>query len=236
MKLHWEEVGEGPPLVLLHGFGGSTKNWQRFTPELSKHFRCVLVDLRGHGYSLNPSGVFTHAAAAEDVLELMEALGLARCAAMGLSTGAMTLLHLATRQPERIEAMVLVSATTHFPESARAIMRRASLERVPPEVREMYLACAPRGEAQVRELLRQFNALAESRDDMNFSAERLAGITARTLVVHGDRDAFFPPSIAETLAREIPGAALWRIADGDHVPVLDEKVPFVTRALAFLRA
>ena len=234
-ELHHEERGAGEPLVLLHGFGGSGKNWSPFTEELAKHYRLIIVDLRGHGHSPNPEGTFTHRDAARDVFLSLDRLKVGRFSAMGLSSGGMTLLHMATSQPERIDALVLVSATTHFPDQARTIMRRASFDTLPPAVRHMYRQCAPRGDDQIRQLLAQFNALADNHDDMNFTATSLSTITARTLVVHGDRDNFFPVEIPVTLSRSIPKAELWMIPGGDHVPVFDLTIPFVSTALRFLR-
>lgn len=234
IEMYYEEYGAGTPLVLLHGFGGCTQNWQPFIAELSGRFRLIVMDLRGHGRSTNPANKFTHREAAGDVFRLLEQLGIDRFSAMGMSSGGMTLLHMATSQPERVDAMVLISATTHFPDQARAIMRRASFATMPEPVREMYRECAKRGDEQVRQLIAQFNAFHASYDDMNFTAKELSGVTARTLLVHGDRDNFFPVEIAVSLYRSIPDAALWIIPGGDHVPVFDATVPFATTALRFL--
>src|ERR1019366_10540817 len=106
---------------------------------------------------------------------------------------------------------VLISATSHFPDQARAIVRESSFDRMPQQVREMYRVCAKRGDTQIRELIAQFNALHENYDDMNFTAQDLSAITARTLVVHGDRDRFFPVEIPVNIYRSIPDAALWII-------------------------
>ncbi len=235
IEMYYEEYGEGEPLLLLHGFGGCTQNWHPFRAELAERHRLILVDLRGHGYSTNPSNEFNHRRAADDVLLLLEKLGIARCSAMGMSTGGMALLHLATMQPDRIGSMVLISATSHFPEQARAVMRRASLERMPQQVQEMYRACAKRGDAQIRQLIAQFNAFHENSADMNFSARDLSTIKARTLVVHGDRDRFFPVEIPVSIYRAIPNAALWIVPGGEHVPIYDPNVPFVSTALRFLQ-
>ncbi|MHB1279576.1 MAG: alpha/beta fold hydrolase, partial [Bacteroidia bacterium] len=129
---------------------------------------------------------------------------------------------------------VLISTTTHFTDQARAIMRRASFDTLPREVQEMYSECAKRGEDQVRQLIAQFNAFHDSHDDMNFTAQRLSAVRARTLIVHGDRDNFFPVEIAVSMYRSIPDAALWVIPDGDHVPIYDPAVPFTAAALRFL--
>jgi pimeloyl-ACP methyl ester carboxylesterase len=153
---------------------------------------------------------------------------------MGMSTGGMVLLHMATNQPSRIDSMVLISATSHFPDHARAIMRRVSFDTMPQEVRDMYQACAKRGDEQIRQLIAQFNALHTNYDDMNFTPQRLSNITARTLIVHGDRDNFFPVEISVSMYRSIPNAALWIIPNGDHVPIYDTAVPFTSTALRFL--
>jgi pimeloyl-ACP methyl ester carboxylesterase len=236
VEIYYEDYGAGAPLVLLHGFGGCGQNWRPFVAPLSERHRLIVVDLRGHGRSTNPGDTFTHRQAAEDVSRLLDELGVGRCAAMGISSGGMTLLHLATRQPERVESMVLISATTHFPDQARAIMRAASFPRMPPPVQDMYRACAQRGDDQIHRLIAQFNALGDNHDDMRFTAEELSAITARTLIVHGDRDRFFPVEIPVGLYRSLSNAALWIIPGGDHVPIYDATVPFVSTALQFLDA
>ena len=234
LEIYYEEYGVGKPLLLLHGFGGCTQNWHPFIDTLSERHRLIVVDLRGHGYSTNPGNKFTHREAANDVFLLLEMLGVDRFSAMGMSTGGMTLLHMATSQPGRIDSMVLISTTSYFPDQARAIMRRASFDTMPREVQEMYRECAKRGDEQIRQLITQFNALHENYDDMNFTAQNLSVITARTLVVHGDRDNFFPVEIAVSIYRSIPDAALWIIPNGDHVPIYDSTVPFTSTALRFL--
>jgi pimeloyl-ACP methyl ester carboxylesterase len=234
IEMYYEEYGAGTPLVLLHGFGGCAKNWHPFTAELSERYRLIVVDLRGHGRSTNPGNKFTHRQAAGDVFLLLEKLGIDHFSAMGMSSGGMTLLHMATNQPDRVDSMVLISATSHFPDEARAIMRRASFESMPQEVQEMYRECATGGDPQIRQLIAQFNAFHDNYDDMIFTERSLSTITARTLVVHGDRDRFFPVEIPVTMYRSIPVAALWIVPGGDHVPIYDSVVPFTSTALKFL--
>lgn len=219
----------------MHVFGGCTQNWYPFVDELAQHYRLILVDLRGHGYSTNPDNLFTHKAAAQDIFQLLDHLEINSFSAMGMSSGGMTLLHMATSQPERIEAMVLISATTHFPEQARAIMRNASLATMPRVVQEMYRACATRGDGQIQQLIAQFNALADNNEDMNFTEQDLARIRARTLIVHGDDDRFFPVDIPQAMYRAIPNSELWLISGGDHAVIFDPAIGFAERALGFLK-
>jgi pimeloyl-ACP methyl ester carboxylesterase len=234
IEMYYEEYGAGEPLVLLHGFGGCAQNWHPFTAKLSERHRLIVVDLRGHGHSTNPDSTFTHREGASDVFLLLDKLGVGHFSAMGISSGGMTLLHMATSQRKRIDSMVLISATSHFPDQARTIMRGASFRTMPPQVQKMYRECAKRGDEQIRQLIAQFNAFHKNDDDMNFDARSLSTITARTLIVHGDRDRFFPVEIAISIYRSIPDAALWIIPGGEHAPIYDSAVPFTSTALRFL--
>ncbi len=234
IHLYYEVHGNGPPLLLLHGFGGAAKHWHPFIPELSARFQLIVVDLRGHGHSTSTSEPFTHRQAAHDVVCLLDLLGLEKVSAMGISSGGMALLHIATSEPKRIESLVLISATTHFPPQARSIMRSTSFERMPEFVRDMYGECATRGEEQIRDLVSQFNALHDNHDDMNFSASDLKKITARTLIIHGDSDKFFPVEIAESMHSSIRGSTLRIFSGASHVALGDPALPFLDVARPFL--
>jgi pimeloyl-ACP methyl ester carboxylesterase len=236
IEIYYETFGRGDPLVLLHGFGGSGRVWQKFVPELSNHYKVIVPDLRGHGRSTNPSDEFTHRQSARDISALLDRLGIRRIRAMGISTGGMTLLHLATRDPDRLEAMILIGATIYFPEPARDIMRRSTVESLTPADFERMRRIHTRGDEQIRSLRRQFHAFKDSYDDMNFTAPFLSTITARTLIVHGDRDEFFPVNIPVEMYLSIPNAALWIVPHGGHVPIHDPTLPFLPKALDFLQS
>jgi pimeloyl-ACP methyl ester carboxylesterase len=234
-ELHYREWGSGEPLLLLHGFGGCANEWDAFAPKLAERYRVIAMDLRGHGRSTNPSRTFTMRQSGADVLALLDSLRLPRVRAIGISAGAMTLLHVATRQPSRVAALVLVGGTTAFGDEARAVMRTATREQLPPEVLADFGRCATRGDAQVDELLAQFRAFEGMRDDPNFGPADLARVTAPTLIVHGDRDIFFPVDIPVGMYRHLPESQLWIVPNGDHVPIHDPLVPFTEVALRFLQ-
>ena len=123
IEMYYEIRGEGEPLVLLHGGGGAGANWELIFKTTPEGYRLITPDLRGHGSTTNPSMEFTFRQSALDVFGLLDHLGIERFKAIGMSMGAKTLLHMATQQPRRVEAMVLVSATPYFPEQSRSIMR-----------------------------------------------------------------------------------------------------------------
>ena len=153
ISLHFTVRGTGEPLLLLHGFGSCAAAWGDMAEKLSATHKVISVDARGHGECTNPAGKFSHAQAAEDVRALLDAMQIKQARAIGFSTGGITLLHLATRHPDRISKMVVISATTHFPEGARAIMQSAAVDNMPPELLAGYRQCASRGEEQVQSLV-----------------------------------------------------------------------------------
>jgi pimeloyl-ACP methyl ester carboxylesterase len=236
MEMYYEARGEGEPLLLLHGGTGVGANWRLHFPEPPDGFQLIIPDLRGHGRSTNPSGEITFRQSALDVLALLDHLGIERCKAIGLSFGAKTLLHVATQQPSRLEAMVLVSATPYFPEQARAIMRQVTPEGHTEAEWQQMRQWHKHGDEQIRALWKMTNAFKDSYTDMSFTPPHLATITARTLIVHGDRDPLYPVPLALEMYTAIPHASLWVVPNGGHGPIFGEQTAeFVQHALAFLR-
>lgn len=217
-QMYYEIYGEGSPLVLLHNFTGSTLFWQPYLADLAVHFKLIVIDMRGHGRSTNPTNQFTHRQSALDIFALLDQLEIDQFKAIGASSGGMTLIHMVTQQPERVESMVLVGATIYFPEECRAICRGVTVEGLTSEDWDRHRQRHQHGDEQIRALVNQFRDMANSYDDMNFTAPYLSTIKARTLIVHGDRDAFFPVSIPIEMYRSIPKAFLWIVPNGDIFP------------------
>ena len=86
------------------------------------------------------------------------------------------------------------------------------------------------GDDQIRALWQAGVDFATSHDDMNFTATTLAGISARTLIVHGDRDPLYPVEVAIELYRGIPNSALWVVPNGGHGPIFGEQAADVRRS------
>jgi pimeloyl-ACP methyl ester carboxylesterase len=234
-ELHYEMRGEGEPFLLLHGGMGIGADWLRIFPTEPPGFRLIVPDLRGHGRSTNPSRQFTFAQFALDAYALLDRLGIARVKAIGVSAGAKTLLHMATERPDRIEAMVLASATPHFPPQVRPIMASMTADTLAEAEWTALRQRHVHGDDQIRLLYEMVRGFATSDDDMAFTASSLATITARTLVVHGDRDPLYPVEMALELYRGIPESALWVIPYGDHGSVWAARAAeFAAASLAHL--
>jgi len=236
-QMYCEDRGDGDPLLLLHGGTGIGADWQHvFTGGDPAGFRVIVPDLRGHGRSTNPSRTFTFRQAASDVLALLDRLGAPRVKAIGLSMGAKTLLHMATQQPGRVDTMVLVSATPYFPAQVRAAMAQLTVDSLSDTEWETQRKRHVHGDDQIRMLYDQMRGLKDSHDDMAFTPPLLATITARTLVVHGDRDPLYPVEMAMELFRSIPASHLWIVPNGGHGPIFGPMAPAIVQtALGILR-
>jgi pimeloyl-ACP methyl ester carboxylesterase len=233
IEMYCEIRGEGEALLLLHGGGGIGANWNLIFHEPPPGYRLVIPDLRGHGRSTNPSGKFILRQSALDVLGLLDHLQIGNFYAIGLSLGAKTLLHMATQQPKRVEAMVLVSGAPYFPEQARVAMR-TMVARQHTEAEWQQMRQWHQSDDQILALWQMASEFADSYDDLNFTPPYLSTITARTLIVHGDRDEFYPVELAVEMYRSIPRASLWVIPNGGHAAIFGAAEQFVSTALAFL--
>jgi pimeloyl-ACP methyl ester carboxylesterase len=236
VELNCETTGEGAPLLWLHGFMGAGPDWKYIFKEAPAGFRVIAPDLRGHGASTNPSGKFSFRDAANDVLALLRFLAVDRVKAIGLSGGGITLLHMATAVPACIESMVIVSAPPYFPSQARTLQRQTSESMFGEFQMDLMRKRHRHGNEQIDQLFAHARAFADCHDDVSFTPPFLATITADTLIVFGDRDPFYPVSLAFDLRAAIPRSHLWVVPNAGHGPVFGDRAPqFVETALSFLR-
>jgi pimeloyl-ACP methyl ester carboxylesterase len=236
IEMYHEVYGDGEPLVFLHGFMGSGADWGQVINRPPEGYRSIFPDLRGHGRSTNPAGTFTFQQSARDVLALLDSLNIGQCKAIGVSGGAQTLLHMATQQPGRVDAMVLVSGGHYFPKEARAFMSKFTIESLPLAEQQAMRQRHKHGEEQVQALLKQSKGFQSSYDDMSFTPPHLATITARTLLVFGDRDPLYPVQIPVEMHAAIPKSRLWIVPNGGHGLIFgDLRERFVETALSFFR-
>lgn len=107
MLLHYKEIGEGKPLVILHGLFGTSDNWQTHAKKLGEYYRVILVDQRNHGHS--PwSDDFTYEHLADDLERLIQHLEIDQFTLIGHSMGGKTAMYYAQKYPNRLEKMVVV--------------------------------------------------------------------------------------------------------------------------------
>lgn len=232
-KIYFEEYGNGEPLFLLHGFLNTAENWQTFVEPYSGKYRVIVWDMRGHGRSTNPDDLkdFSHERVAQDLLQLMDILGIEKAKAIGHSSGAITILYASSISPEKFSAIIPIAAQINFSDPVRKWIKSGVWEKYfsPNELDSLH------GKYKTEKLKRQFYGFAFLKGDPELSNSLLQKIRARTLVVHGDND-FIPVSQAWEIYQNIPGARIWISPNTGHMPQYgpgnDED--FIRRTLDFL--
>lgn len=115
MKLNFRTLGEGEPLIIMHGVFGSSDNWQTLGKVFAENFKVYLVDLRNHGNSPH-SDAFDYDLMVKDVVELMDDEDLNKTHILGHSMGGKVAMHLATKHPDRVDKLVVVDiAPKYYP-------------------------------------------------------------------------------------------------------------------------
>lgn len=113
MKLHFRALGEGQPLIILHGVFGSSDNWQTLGKVFADHFKVYLVDMRNHGNSPH-SDDFNYTLMMEDVIKLMDDEGLDKASILGHSMGGKVAMHLATHYSKRVSKLIVVDIAPKY--------------------------------------------------------------------------------------------------------------------------
>src|SRR5947207_13087468 len=111
VRLYYEVIGEGAPLLLIPGLGNTCRVWDPVSPELARHFSLILVDNRGLGRSVARRKPRDLSAYSTDYCELLNALQLDRAHVLGLSFGGVIAQRVAMDHPSRVDRLVLVSCT-----------------------------------------------------------------------------------------------------------------------------
>jgi pimeloyl-ACP methyl ester carboxylesterase len=208
---------------LVHGFGASGKQWDRFVEDLSTDFTLVIPDLPGHGESTRLLDSWDYDIVAGLLFEVLDELGLEKVDAIGHSAGSTALLHMALADPGRFSSLVLVSQTHRLPLAARELARTwPEFDEMPEEVQNLYASYHRNGGDQFARLLPQFRGLADDFAAYDLSPEHVAQIKMPTLIVMGDRDPYYPMGLVTEFYEALPNAVLWVVPNQGHTPVWPE--------------
>jgi pimeloyl-ACP methyl ester carboxylesterase len=223
LHMYYERHGEaGTPLVLLHGGMMTIElNFAALIPTLAQRHQVIAVELQGHGRTADLDRAITPAALADDVVALLDHLGIDRAHVLGHSMGAAVALELAVSHPDRVLAVVPISASVRpdgMHEDLTDPSRHATSTRMPTaqdfaDFREAYQRLSPHPEHFEKFL----GTLSASNADLQgWSDEQLAGITAPTLLVMGDHD-FVTIEHGALMKQLIPGSHLAVLPNTTHM-------------------
>lgn len=238
VTLEYSEAGKGTPVVLLHGFPLCAAIWHEQQRRLSDRYRVITPDLRGHGRSPVPSGVYEMDLLARDVLALLDSLDISKAVIMGHSMGGYVTLAACKHAPERFLALGLIAsqagADTEEGRQGRYKMAdkvaaegsKVVVEAMIPklfaadlpadapiieQVRQMILSTQPAG------IIGSLKGMALRPD----SGPLLANLNIPVLLLAGDKDQIIPPEKAKAIASAIRTATLTTLANAGHMPMLE---------------
>ena len=233
--VRYRAVGDGPPVLLVHGLGGSPRWWNRTTQALAEAHRVILPELPGFGFGLRfgAERVPFRLAEAPDVLAgLMDRLGISGARLVGHSLGALACAGVAARAPGRVDRLVLIAPPVRTAASGllgNALPAARTILGLP-----LAAALTVATDIAVRSPLTLLRAAGELL--VGEHAAELARILVPTLLVWGARDVLVPTSGAAELAAAMPRCQLRVIPGAGHVPMLDRPAELTRELENFLAA
>jgi len=246
--LHSVSYGEGPPVVFLHGLGGSANVWHGVMQAMQQHHHCVALDLRGHGRSQG-RGKFTIEGWAKDVQKLLRHLELPAVTVVGHSMGSLVAQQLAHSSPDAVDQLVLLGGISYFqPPTADAYRARAEL--VEQEgldgLVEPWLAGAvsPQSHAVHAGMVGLLQELFLRNEPQNYAKScralaeapriRRDELGQPTLLLTGAHDRSTPLAMAEELKASIPVSRVKVLPHVGHWASLEDPGAIAAAILEFL--
>lgn len=243
VPIYYETHGEGPAILLTHGYSATSQMWRPQIEALSREHTLILWDMRGHGRSGSPSSAdaYGERVTTEDMAALLDELGFAEAIVGGLSLGGYMSLAFQVDYPERVEALLIIDTGPGFKrETGRDEWNRTAMAQAEALERRGFEALQGRSAEMAmaqhdsldglimaaRHMLTQRNARV---------IESLPHIRVPTLVVAGENDT---PFLAATdyMAGRIPGAQKVIIPDAGHAVNLDQPEAFNQAVTTFISA
>ena len=223
-RIAYYDVGRGKPLILLHGNGEDSSYFKAQLPELSRFYRVIAVDSRGHGQSESGTHGLSFSLMAEDLKTVLDALGIGKAFILGFSDGGNLAIKFALTYPEYVDKLILNGANI---EMFRGIKPSIQLPLYP-----VYGLLSVLGRHSSRAAHRR-DVLGLMVHPYGVKMEDLARITAPTLLIVGEHDMIREKQTREIAAR-IPDCRVEIFRDGDHFVAARQPARFNRTVIEFL--
>lgn len=254
VRVHYVDVGEGPAVVLIHGFASSLVVWDDVIKVLAKNHRVIAMDLKGFGWTDRPEGDYSPPAQARIVKALLDARGVKTASVVGHSWGASVALAFALAEPTRVTKLALYSAwafedqlPTFVVWSRAALIGEALFRLFYTERPEDWIVRAYHDKRYINYQL--VTAVSEAMHRPGARAAGLAVVRGQryaaleqryrsieqpTLIMWGREDRVSLVGFGKRLAAELPNAELIVYPDTGHFPMIESKQQSTTALVAFL--
>ncbi len=249
-SIYYEMSGleQGPVLVFSNSLSTNLHMWDDQAAALAGRYRILRYDSRGHGRSGAPDGAYTLDLLANDLVQLLDALGIERFDYCGLSKGGMIGQWLGVNLGSRVKRLVLCNTSSFLPpvdlwEGRIKAVTDGGMESIVDTVIERwftpeFIAADPDGVDRVRSMLlttppQGYAGCCAAIRDMD-QRETIGAISVPTLVIAGDRDPATPPEHGALIADTIPGARLHVVKDAAHLSNIEQEGDFTAALSGFL--
>lgn len=239
VQIYYEVHGEGPALLLTHGYSATSAMWEGQVEPLSKRFKLITWDMRGHGQTDSPQdqGAYSEAATVADMAALLDAAGARSAVIGGLSLGGYMSLAFHLKHPERTRALLIIDTGPGYrKDEARDGWNATSIRRAEKLEAE---GLPTGGSAEVRMARhRSAEGLAKAARGMltqrdSRVIDSLPGIRVPSIVIVGENDTPFLAA-SDYMAAKIPGAKKAVIPNAGHAANIDQPELFNAALLGFL--
>lgn len=243
VNLYYEVRGEGPALLLSHGYSATSQMWRDQVATLSRSHKVIIWDMRGHGRSDSPNdqSEYTHEKSVEDMAALLDVVGVERAIVAGLSLGGYMSLAFHLAHPERVRALIIIDTGPGFrSDDARQRWNAYALEVLSKLKAEglSYLSSTTKERSTSSHrsadgLMRAALGMLTQRDAGVIKS--LPNIKVPTLIVVGENDVPFHKA-AEYMSEKITNATKIVIPDAGHAVNIDQPVLFNKAVCDFLQS
>lgn len=253
VQMGFTDQGTGAPVLLVHGYPLNKSMWDAQVAELSKEFRVIAPDLRGHGESDAPQGTYTMDTIADDLNALLDHLEVDKAVVVGFSMGGYATFAFYRKYASRVKALVLADTRPQADTPEAKLSRENTAQTVLKDgVNGVATATAPRMLAPTTvqsrpDVVERVKSIMASTPvngyvgDLRGLAERpdstatLAQINVPTLIVVGEQDVVTPVAESEMMSTTIKGAKLVKIPDAGHLSPLEQPAEFNKVLAGFLK-
>jgi pimeloyl-ACP methyl ester carboxylesterase len=240
IRIYYETYGEGEPLLLLHGNGGSIENFFLQIPEFSKYFKVIAVDSRAQGRSTDSDKEISYSLMASDMAALIDKLNLGSVSVVGWSDGGIIGIELAYAYPDKIKKLVTIGAnySTKNYEANNDHIRMDSQDtlvirsrKIAEKYKNTLERLSPNPE-KIPEIRRKLKDLMEKHP--NFTERQLEKIKTPTLVIVGDHDIISLDHTVSLFA-SLPHAELFVVPGATHIAPVEQPDLLNTVIVRFLK-
>lgn len=252
IELEYTVEGNGPWLAMSHSLACNSRMWDEQMPLLTKRFKVLRFDTRGHGGSDAPAGAYTLEQLSDDVKGLFDALGVREAHWAGLSMGGMIGQQFLLKYPGRFDTVTLADTTSRYPadtqtvwEERLALVHSRGMDAIVPATLERWFTVAfresrPEEVGRIGRLIRStpvagYAGCARGISRINLTA-RLRDVDCPALVIVGDSDLGTPQFMAEEIVQAMPRSRLHVIPRAAHLSNVEQPAEFNRVLRQFLAA